>query len=191
MSDTASVTVITPAIPPRLASFLPDAIASVAAQTVKPAAHLIGVDYAAQGCAPTMRRLAAGVTTEWVVPLSDDDVLHPPFIEACLEVAGDADVVYPFCEFDGPEPNGIVVNLPVFDRDLLQIGNYIPSTTLIRAEAARAVGWWPDTEDKCEDWALWKLLVAAGATFLPLPEPLWTYRFHGQQTTTKTLPEWT
>lgn len=184
-----SVAVITPAIPPRLDSWLPDTIESVRSQTRPVDQHLIGIDYAAAGCAPTMNRLLAGAATEWVVPLADDDVLYPEFVEECLAACDGYDVVAPWCDTIGERnDHHYIHNMRSFDPALLAEENYIPSTSLIRRELLVDVGGWP--EEYCEDWALWKVFAERGARFLLLPQELWAYRLHGSQKTFNRLPVW-
>ena len=171
-SIVASVTVVTPAIPERIGNWLPQTIHSVNSQTVLPETHIVGFDYERIGCAAMMARLLPAVNTEWFVPLADDDVLHPGFLERLLGASEGADVVYPWCNVSGRNwnPNSH------FDAGRLMGENYIPSTALIRTSTFRELGGYDPVV--CEDWSYWVKVVKAGKVIRCLPEVLWDYRFH-------------
>lgn len=166
------VTVITPAIPER-ANLLAEAIASVARQTLAPAAHLVGVDFARIGPAAIRNRLASGATTEWLAFLDDDDLLDPHHLQTLAAGAREgADVAYTWCRVEGGDgwnPNSH------FDGARLEGENFIPVTAAIRTSLFHQVGGFPDGP-VYEDWELWRVAYRAGARFVCIPEVTWSYR---------------
>ena len=169
----ASVAVITSAIPERL-DLLAECLESVRSQTRQPDEHLICIDYGHRGTSHTLNRALAGVTSDFVAVLQDDDTAYPNHLEVLLGNCDGVDVVYPRCDADWP-----VVNLNAdFNARLLKYCNYIPATALIRTDLLRAVGGWPDAD--WEDHELWKVLVDAGARFRKVNQVTWHYRRHGR-----------
>jgi len=166
------VTVITPSLPER-ADRLSLLLADVANQTVKPAAHLIGIDWEGIGPAEMRNRLVTVADTDWVAFADDDDRLHPKHFETLLGNSTDADVVWTDCEVVGSDwhPGHSC------DPQTLKDGNHIPVTTLVRREAFLGVGGFPEIDD--EDWGLWLQLLQAGARFRCVHEKTWAYVFHG------------
>jgi hypothetical protein len=71
-----------------------------------------------------------------------------------------------------------------FDAERLRQGNYIPATTLIRAELCAELGWRADAQHGFEDWDFWLRALDAGASFACIPEVTWLYRFHGENLST-------
>lgn len=168
------ISVLTASLPSR-APMLAECMASVAAQTHRPVEHLVGVDHAGVGPSAIRTRLAAAAIGEWVAIVDDDDLLYPQHLERLLAASTDAAVVYSFCDVEGRDwnPNR------AFDADALRAGNYIPITTLIRADLARSLGWRERVANGWEDWDFWLRALDAGARFVCVPEVTWRYRFHG------------
>lgn len=164
------VTVITASLPER-ARLLAEAIASVVAQTV-PVAHLIGID-AGAGVAEIRNRLVAAADTEWVGFLDDDDLLDPHHVHTLLWASHGADVVIPYCRFDGPPlPEGYC-NRPYSRLELRRHGIF-PITVLARRQAVLDVGGFSSTG--WDDWKLWNAMADAGARFATVRQVTWTYR---------------
>jgi glycosyltransferase involved in cell wall biosynthesis len=180
------VTVVTPAIPERLTTFLPEALASVAAQTIRPQAHLVGVDIHHRGNSHILNQLVATVTTEWVVLLADDDVLYPTHLERCLSVSDDADVVYPYADLSmwpGNAGQRTLINAP-WNPERIKRKNWIPGgCALIRTEMWHRVGGVSTDPHHAHihDWIMWRDIAEAGGRFVCLPEELWLYRYHPGQ----------
>lgn len=171
-----SISVITAALPSR-PGMLAEAIASVAAQTLRPIEHLIGIDHARRGSSAVRNGLLAAAQGEWIAVLDDDDLLDPTHLESLS--AHDADIVYPFTRISGRE--GWHFGNFGFDADRLRRGNYIPVTALVRASLLRELGGWRDASDCTagfEDWDLWLRALDAKARFACTGEITWTYRFH-------------
>lgn len=166
------IAVITPSLPSR-SNMLADCIASVDTQTFPAAAHLIGMDTRREGPAKVRARLLTAVDTEWVAFLDDDDVLDPWHLET-LANAPEADVVIPYCRFDGAPLPKQFCNRP-FDPDALKRHGIFPITVLARTEAVKAAGGFR-SDERYEDWELWKRMTANGCTFEVVPVVTWTYR---------------
>lgn len=100
MPGIADVTIITATIPTRK-DLLARAVASVQAQTLQPAAHLIMEDTEKIGGAATLDKLLQKVKTKYVAVLDDDDELLPRHIEAIYTsiTESDADLVYPWFRY--------------------------------------------------------------------------------------------
>ncbi len=170
------VTVITAALPTR-GRMLAEACASVAAQTVAPATHLVGVDHRREGSAAMRNRLAGCADTPWLAFLDDDDLLLPEHLELLLETVDGADIAYSFCKVLGRDWSP---NRP-FDPVALQQTNYIPATVLIRTHAFREAGGFRPSgqvEHGWEDWDLWLRLLGQGRRFAWTEAVTWLYRFH-------------
>jgi len=173
------ISVITASLPTRSA-MLAECVASVAAQTLAPIEHLISVDHARVGSSRTRNRLMQAAGGTWIAVLDDDDVMFPDHLAALWEERDRADVIYSFCEVTGRSwnPNR------TFDPDVLRGSNYIPITTLIRADLVRGLGGWQDGANGWEDWDFWLRALDAGARFVCVPRITWRYRFHrGNKTT--------
>lgn len=184
MLSAADVTAVVCTIPPR-AEQLGEALASVAAQTVQPAAIVIEFDWRRTGAAAAKNRALARVTTEYAATLDDDDVWYPHHLETLVEAAAEtgADVVYPWPVMVGAAPLRPDRFGAPFDAVELRRGNYIPTTALIRTELARDVGGFqcpPGTP--FDDWGLWLAMLDAGARFHHVPQQTWECRFHGGNT---------
>lgn len=153
---------------------LAEAAASVAAQTMKPAAHLITIDYARTGPWAIHNAHAEQAQTEWLAWLDDDDILLPRHIESLLAAAGsDVDLIYPWCEVQGRAD--FYPNSP-FDAAALRRQNYIPITTMVRRSVFLEVGGFPNGGAE-SDYALLLRLLDHGARFVCVPTVTWVYRF--------------
>lgn len=166
------ISVVTPSLPSR-ADLLAECITSVDTQTVAAATHLIGVDTRREGPAAVRSRLITAVETEWVAFLDDDDVLDPWHFDV-LTSAPVADVLIPHCRFDGEPLPRRYCNRP-FDPDALKRHGIFPITVLARTQAVRDAGGFR-SDERYEDWELWKRMAANGCTFEVIPIVTWTYR---------------
>lgn len=168
------ITVLTASLPERR-GMLAENMASVAAQSLPPAAHLIGVDYARRGGAATYNTLLWAVKTPWFCCLDDDDSADPVHLETMASVGIDGwDVVYTYCRSEGRTFEQY--NRP-FSGDEVESNSIVPITALCRTALAEKVGGFPPTWDY--DRAFWAALHRAGARFLAVPTVTWTYRYHG------------
>lgn len=203
-----TVTAIITSIPPR-ASKLAQALASVVTQTHQPDEIITTIDRSRQGPAHQRNRAATQADTDWVAFLDDDDIWYPNHLAVLLDAAASsgADVIYPWFELRGPRGENINNSDPLFIRgerafgrpfddiareNLLNDGNFIPVTTLVRRSALLDVGGfpqpgspeWPNPD--CEDWGLWQALARQGAQFHHVPHRTWEWRHWGDNTSGRT-----
>lgn len=179
------ITAVTPTIPPRTV-MLSRARASVIAQKRPVDHHAIAMDWHHAGPGATRNHAMAGVDTEWVAFLDDDDAWMPHHIRACESMAywSGADVIYPIGRYSwGDDPLG-QMDKP-FNPVALRAANFIPVTVLARTELVLDVGGFPSAErspkmgeQACEDWGLWLAMLDAGATFAPLHQVTWVCGTH-------------
>lgn len=171
------ITVLTPTLPER-GEMLRECVASIAAQTCPPEAHLIAVDFHRKGPGYWFRYLGAQVETEWLCAMGDDDLLYPHHFEVLLrslEDDPDVDVLWTYCDSSGIHTY-TAYNQP-FDSNLLKRCNVVAQTALVRREVYELAGGFKDEHQ--EDWNLWKRIDALGARFRSIPQVTWEYRFHG------------
>jgi hypothetical protein len=170
------ITIVTPTIPERAALFAELTVA-MECQVEDPDAWIVFEDVEHIGTIAALEILMAQVETEWFVPLADDDLIDPTFVQLlAAAVHDDVDVVWPLCRVEGTYPwwDGI----SVFDADLLREDNYIPGTAAIRTSLFREVGGYRTPPDQPhEDWDLWRRMLDKGARFECVPVRCWTYRF--------------
>jgi glycosyltransferase involved in cell wall biosynthesis len=165
------LTLVTATLPERR-TLLPEMQASVAAQTVLPAAHVIAWDHG-DGFEATVNRGVSMVETEYFCLVDDDDLLLPDHVETLVGNLT-ADVVWTWCDVVGREWNPNSPYVP----GLLQARNYIPSNHAFRTGLFRELGGYRPVAGWA-DHDLLKRAEQAGATFLNVPQVTWTYRFHG------------
>jgi len=164
------VTLVTASMPDR-SHLLREMLASVAEQTVQPAAHLIIVDD--RPLVPKLQDLLAQTKTEYLVQIDDDDLLYPNHVET-LAASLEADVVWTWCDVTGRDWN----TNESYQPGVLQTRNYIPANHARRVSAVVGVGGFqPHPAHDFEDWNLLRRLESAGATFKNVPEVTWNYRF--------------
>ena len=171
------IAVITASLPTRR-GILPECMHSVTAQTLRPVAHLIGVDYERRGSSAVRNALVNSTDADWIAPLDDDDLFYPGHLQTLASASDSADIIYSWCDVHGRP--GWNPNRP-FDADALRTANYIPITVLMRRSLLVSLGGWRDSS-KCangfEDHDLWLSALDAGARFACVPEVTWRYRFH-------------
>lgn len=181
------ITVVIPTIPPR-SHFLLRAMASVAIQSLSPAAVSVAVDLRREGAARTRQRALDAVRTPWVAFLDDDDEFKPEHLEKLAGWAAEtaADYVYSWYDVIGgtdPRPES-------FGR-LFDPAKPIQTTitTLVRTELAQAVGFRtvgnlesPDRMYAGEDWGFTRGCLERGAKISHLPERTWLWHHHGANT---------
>lgn len=164
------ITLITASMPDR-SHLLAQMLASVARQTVLPAAHFIVID--GRPLVPKLQELLSKVTTEYVVQVDDDDILYANHVKT-LNNNLDADIVWTWCDVTGRNWNA---NEP-YQPGVLQDRNYIPSNHARRMSAINEVGGITSHgNNDYEDWNLLRRLETAGATFKNVPIITWNYRF--------------
>ena len=192
----SGVTVVIPHIPVR-GGYLSRALKSVYAQTYQPDVVIVVTDKEHQGSAATRNRAIAGITTEWVAWLDDDDEFYPDHLKACLAAARvyGADVIYPGCdvERDGnliPRQEEWGRYGEPFDPDLLREKSYIPVTSLVRTELLHKTrGFEAAPGSAYDDWGLYLQLLDVGAKFHHLPRVTWKWN-HGDHSTSGSGDRW-
>lgn len=161
------MSVLTPTIPER-GGLLAEAVASVRGQTYRHYEHLILEDTEGAGCAITVNRLAAAAQGRWLFILADDDLLLPSCLQAHLNGAEGADIVY--------SPPA------VWGEDQTQFHGSppgIPSASLIRTELWRTLNGYDERLPRTEDRDFYTRAMERGAVFNRVPGPTWLYRFWG------------
>lgn len=204
-----SVGVAIPSIPAR-PDMLARALSSVTIQTRLPDQISVVIDHDHRGAAPTRNRAWQALQTDWVAFMDDDDELLPHHLERLLGHAEEtgADLVYPWFHLNQLRAGGFIraesdgagfllvdgedAEGRPFDEKaktwILETGNFIPVTLIVRRSLLAEVGGFPTpgTEEwphpTCEDWGCWQRLLRAGATFSHLPERTWIWRHHGRNT---------
>lgn len=121
--------------------------------------------------------------------LDSDDIAKPDRLEKQVKrFRSDPDLALlgtcaDIIDDDGTVVSEIDVWLYVHDdirRELLNGNRFVQSSVMLRVDAARAVGGYPDYPDIAEDYALW-LRLAEDYRVANLPERLVQYRVHGAQ----------
>lgn len=180
------------------AHFLPGVLASVKAQT-HPDVQII-VQHDVENWGTKFNEAASIAKGEWILPLCDDDLLDPRYLERCLDIAGNADIVYTdrymfpdgtepqtghrdhlFGPAYGPEMSGdrgyFITDIP---PEFFQMGATLPMTCLIRTTWWNALGGY-DPQMPHADTEFWYRSSQAGAIMHYVPEPLFWYRQHDGQ----------
>lgn len=187
----ATVAVVLPTIPPRK-ELLRVAMTSVFNQTRKPNQFIVESDPRGTGSAATRNRGNARVISDYIAVLDDDDELLPNHIEVLMRAAEqnpEADVIYPIPDIRLPrDPTAVRVNGKIvkpwgleWTEDhrqwMIQRGNFIPHTCLMKTETVRRHGGYPETggSSPCDDWNLLGKIALHSGVFLHVPEITWIW----------------
>lgn len=187
----ALVTVVIPSIPTRAGNGLLDrALASVKAQTSRPAEVIVEFDDDRLGAAVTRDRGLRRVKTPYVAFLDDDDEFKDHHVASLLlyAQAHDADYVYPWYDVvGGTDPMSQFEGLPWDDAQPHQT----TITTLVRTELAQAVGFGGEPEPDPngggvlvggEDYRFTLDCMEKGAKIVHLSRRTWRWHHHGANT---------
>lgn len=196
MTLAPGVTVVIPHIPVRT-EHISRALRSVFSQTLPADFVTVVSDTEHHGAAPTRNRAIAGIATEWVAWLDDDDEFYPGHLKRCLAAARvyDADVVYPGCDV---ERDGRLIPVEEewgrfgkdFDENILRDHSYIPVTSLMRTELVQKTeGFRKPPGSDYEDWGMYLQLLDLGAKFHHLPLKTWRWH-HGEHSTSGRGDRW-
>lgn len=185
------VTVVTPTIKPRR-GFLRRAVNSVMSQTYGIPPIEIALDRHHEGAAATRNRALMKVQTPWVAFLDDDDYLLPHHLSYLLGFQAEADVIYPMCRTIGAHFETIDLDSTLragqpFSAEELRKCNYIPVTSLVRTDLAKAALFGPPDhagpdDEQYEDYGFYLRLLNGGAKFLHVNERTWVWHHHGKNT---------
>jgi glycosyltransferase involved in cell wall biosynthesis len=166
---------------------LQECIASVKAQT-RPVIHKVVLDDKKIG-APAIRNQAVeSATTEWVLFLDDDDLIHPQHIEAIEPFLDNYDVIMTWPEYMGApvQPTWLWQE---FDPPILDSWCPWSQCAAVRRQSYLDAGGQPEGV-VFEDWALWKRLRDTQARFKVVPQKLWMHRWHQGQRTREDMIEY-
>ena len=157
------------------------ALASVAAQTLQPAAILVSNDPFRKGAGWNRRTLVEQVNTDWIAWLDSDDWWEPEHLSKLYQVAVETGAVYVYSWFHGNDPLGHF-GLP-FDPCR---PHHTTMVSLVRTDIAKEVSF-PDSEGppySNEDWAfitgVSKLACERNLKMVHLAERTWHYVQLGQ-----------
>lgn len=185
------------------AAFLPEAVASVFAQTypvhecvivddgsTEPETDAVLSDMQRQGCR-VIRQANGGLsaarnagvrstTTDYFIPLDADDRLRPRFVESLVprmhELCPRAFVYCDVQYFGSRHGTWCATD---FDPRRLLLNNLCTATAVIRRDIFEQVGSYRETlNEGYEDWDLWLRFAAAGWEGKRVAEPLFEYRQH-------------
>lgn len=140
-------------------------------------------------------RLLLDAKTEYVLVLSDDDLLYPRFLETAVRTLDDqqrAGMVHTAFDLVGPAGEALgdgnwteglredtVESANVFLRESMKwTGRVCASTALLRTAAIPA-GAMREEDFPAVDFGLWLRMAAEGWDFVFLGQPLAAYRVHG------------
>jgi len=175
------ITVVMPSVPAR-GVLRNTALASIASQTLQPAAVSLAIDVNREGAPATRQRALDAAATEWVAMLDDDDAFMPQHLAHLHRHAEEtgADYVYSWFEVLGgrdPFPPTHFTN--PFDPE-----NPIETTitVLMRRELAQEIGYKSldrghDTNTG-EDYRMVLEVVKRGGKVSHLVERTWYWRHH-------------
>ena len=184
-----SVTVIIPTIAPRR-DLLTRAINSVLNQTVPVDQIIVSMDHEKLGAAANRQKALESVTTEFVLPLDDDDELKPNGVELLLahQSATDADMVYGHYDViggDDPRPENL-------GRDFDPL-NPVQTTIVVlsKTSLAQKCGYVnpqdgplnsPDRLYAGEDWYFIQQALANNYSISHCPHKVFDWYHHGANT---------
>ncbi len=180
---------------------LPEALASVFAQTEQD--FQIVVQHCKKNWATKANEMCSIAKGEFIVLLCDDDLLDPEYLDACLKVAGNADMIYTdrYCFNEGQRPeDGIRVRqlgehfteanagprcyfTTQFPPDIFQFGSTLPMTCMIRRSFWEKMGGYDPKMPHAdtEFWARAAMEEDPKCRFAYIPRPLFWYRNHPEQ----------
>lgn len=154
---------------------LAEAVASVAAQTLRPDAHLIAVDYHRNGPSAGINRMVKQSRTEWLSILADDDLYDPDHLEILMAHTADADMVLSWSRFEGRTDEQFRGEFSPYDL-LQRQDTGMRGCFLFRRALWDKLGGWPDGAG--EDWQFMVAAIRAKARLVPVYRETWTYRWH-------------
>lgn len=155
---------------------LAEAVESVAAQTLKPAAHLVAVDHQLLGPGHLLNQLVRTADTEWISILADDDLYDPDHLETLYAETDDADVVLSWCRIEGrdePQHRGKFSPFALVQRQ----DTGMRGTFMFRKSMWQELGGWPT--GPMDDWQFMVNAATSHFRFVPVYRETWTYRRHG------------
>jgi glycosyltransferase involved in cell wall biosynthesis len=192
------------------AAFLPQAVESVLAQTLKPCEIIVADDgstddtaavvakygdavryvrFDHQGVYAVRQAMLSMLKGDWFFNLDADNWIEPDFLEKAAEqVASSRDdtlaFVYPdavtFGDYERLQP------VPEFDVERFKLGNFVDMNSLVKTEAARRFGFDPAFNDGWGDYDFFLTLAKHGYRGVPLRASRLRYRVHAGSITAAT-----
>ena len=183
------------------------AVASALAQTVP--VHVM-VQHDRDAWPGKLNQIVAASVKEWIIPLCDDDLLDPRYVERCLFFSQDADIVFtdrkgfgpgvvswwkPWTwmrarpatglrhQMFGPQVAAFIgtdAARVTLDPGTFAFGQPLPMTAMIRRSWWTQLGGYDDAIPHA-DTEFWFRSVKGGARVVYVPEPLFWYRYHSGQ----------
>ena len=126
-----------------------------------------------------------------VVRVDADDYLMPEYVETIVSQieASDHGFAYPDYLVVGPTEQLLYEEkLPAFDEaEIQERGDFLPTGTLYRKAVIQELGGYDESTPNCglENYELVLKLLRAGHTGLHVPRPLFAYRRHGLNMSTR------
>lgn len=208
MPGRLTVAAAIPTIPGR-ERLLERALASVDSQRRRPDQIIVERDEKRTGAAATRNRALAKVRTDVVAWLDDDDRWKENHLIACMRVLTlrpEVDLVYPVpVMVGGPDPTAVTQGGvwripwgirfgPEQENHLRHVGSFIPMTHLVRTEAVRKAGGFPEGRVlptgryQGEDERYLIALLDAGAVFEHLNAKTWWWTVNARSTAGRGVP---
>lgn len=191
----ASVSVLIATIPGR-EELLDRALGSVEKQIRQPDEVIVEPDPDRTSAAETRNRGLSKVTSEYVAILDDDDYLMRNHLKVLMRVAEaepHQDLIYPTPKIIGMrDPTAVVVGgkwrrpwglewTEDHRQHMIQKGNFVPVTCLIKTESLRKVGGFPEPDhpdrriSHCEDWLCFRRMALKGMNFRHINVETWVW----------------
>lgn len=179
------ITVVIPTIAPRK-DLLEQALASVRAQTLQPAAVVVEEDTTHAGAPATRHAGLMRATTPWVTFLDDDDLMMPQHLEHLLAHALETGADYVYSWFE-TLPLGCDPFPPTHFTEPYDPANPVATTitVMVKTELAQAVGFSDANRrptETGEDWLFQMGCQERGARISHLAERTWYWRHWGYST---------
>ena len=185
LSDTNTVGVVIPAIPPR-SNLLQRAVGSVLQQTYPVSQLSISIDHWRNGAAWNRQAALDPIRTKWTAFLDDDDAFMPEHIGKLVAFADETGADYVFSWFE------VVAGYDPFPQHFgkkydVTNPHHTTITVLVRTELAQAVGF----QDAAggEDWDFTLKCIEFGAKIEHLPERTWWW-YHNSGNTSGRPDRW-
>ena len=117
-------------------------------------------------------------TGDFILPLDADDWIDSRFVEKTLSaMSPDVGISSTWFIYHEEQEGQIMVGGPqTYDTELQ--ANNIPVCSLVRSEAVRQAGPWDHNLRGWEDWDMWLRILRLGWKHAVVPEALFHYRLH-------------
>lgn len=141
-----------------------------------------------QGVASALNSGVRHLTTPYLLPVGSDDVVHPEYAraaQAVLDVSPGVSIVASPLELFGGDQGVWQPRTVSSARDLLY-SNCLPGVSVFRRADWESVGGFRDGLRWGEDWDLWLRIVHAHGQAVVLDQPLYRWRSHAAQLSTRT-----